>query len=279
MSLSPKELSDSPAVLAHAQAGSGPDVILIHGAMTCLDDMAMALFPALRDEFRVTAFDRPGHGANPDSVLTGTPWQQAEAVRAAAQALGIERPVVVGHSFGGAVALAYALRYPDACKGVVALSPIAFPEGRLEHLVFAPRAFPGPVGFWTRSAAMVTDPVMLPILWRAMFLPQAMPQVFAETFPFARAGRPAQTLAEGHDAALLGPGLCWNAAGYGACQVPVHVLTGDRDLVVNPALHAAAVAQVLPKGRLTRLPGLGHMIHHFAQPAIAGAVCEMHAAA
>lgn len=263
--------------LAFAQSGQGKDVILIHGALTCLDDMAMALFPTLQAEFRVTAFDRPGHGRNPASWFTGTPWRQAEAVHTAATALGLERPVVVGHSFGGAVALAYAMRYGGDCAGVVALSPIAFPEVRLEHLLFAPRAFPGPVGLASWSLSVGLDPVMLPVLWRAMFQPQDMPDRFAAQFPFARAGRPGQTWADGQDAALLGAGLLWNAAGYSGCGVPVRVLTGDSDLVVNPAMHAERLAQALPRGHLTILPGLGHMIHHFAQPAITAAVRDLHA--
>lgn len=105
----PAERGGGGVGLAHAQVGRGKDVVLIHGAMTCLDDMALALFSSLQDEFRVTAFDRPGHGRNPATTLTGTPWRQAEAIHHAAQALALNRPVVVGHSFGRAVALAYAL--------------------------------------------------------------------------------------------------------------------------------------------------------------------------
>lgn len=273
----PQTLDAPPAPgLAFAQTGAGRDVILIHGAMTCREDMAIALFSALESEFRVTAFDRPGHGQNLTPVA-GAPWRQAEAVHAAAQSLGLVRPVVVGHSFGGAVALAYAQRFPDDTAGVVALSPIAFPEPRLEQFLFGPRAMPGPVGFWCHSLGRLTDPLLLPVLWRAMFLPQAMPAGFAERFPFALAARAGQMLAEAQDAALMAPGAAWNTAGYGACRTPVHILAGDRDLVVNTALHADGLARLLPHARLTKLPGLGHMIHHFAQPAIADAIRELHA--
>jgi pimeloyl-ACP methyl ester carboxylesterase len=264
--------------LAFAQTGAGPDIILIHGAMTCLDDMAIALFASLEAEFRVTAFDRPGHGGSPPS-LTGTPWRQAELIRDSARALGLVRPVVIGHSFGGAVALAYALRYPEETTGVVALAPIAFPEPRLEHVLFAPRAALGPGGFWSHTFGRLSDPFLLPVLWRAMFLPQAMPSRFAEMFPFAEAARAGQMMAEAQDAALMGPGLAWNAANYGACSTPVHIFAGERDKVVNPILHADGLARLLPRSRLTKLPGLGHMIHHFAQRAIVAAVRELHASA
>jgi pimeloyl-ACP methyl ester carboxylesterase len=263
--------------LAFDQTGAGPDVILIHGAMSCLDDMAIALFASLESAFRVTAFDRPGHGQNADTS-TGGPWKQAEAVHASATALGLGRPVVVGHSFGAAVALAYALRYPDEIAGVVALSPIAIPEPRLEQLLFAPRAVPGPVGFLSHSIGRLYDPILLPFLWHAMFLPQLMPASFATNFPFALAGRQGQLLAEGRDAALMAPGVAWNVAGYASCKVPVHILAGDRDLVVNTAIHADGLAGMLPQARLTKLHGLGHMIHHFAQPNIAAAIRELHVA-
>ena len=203
----PPQTFDAPSApgLAFAQTGAGRDVVLIHGAMTCLDDMAIALFASLEGEFRVTAFDRPGHGRNMTPVASA-PWEQAEAVHAAVQSLGLVRPVVVGHSFGGAVALAYAQRFPEETAGVVALSAIAFPEPRLEQFVAGPRAMPGPLGFWCHALGRLTDPLLLPVLWRAMFLPQAMPARFAEQFPFALAARAGQMLAEAQDAVLMAPG-------------------------------------------------------------------------
>ena len=269
---------DLTSGLPFAQTGGGSDVVLIHGAMTCLDDMAIALFASLKGEFRVTAFDRPGHGRDL-APFSGSPWRQAEAIHASATALGLRRPVVVGHSFGGAVALAYALRYPEEMAGVVALSPIAFAEPRLEHVLFGPRALPGPLGFWSHTVGRLIDPVLLPILWRAMFRPQAMPERFADVFPFAEAGRSGQMLAEGQDAAWIGPGVGWNALNYSSCASPVHIFSGERDIVVNPALHAAGLNRLLPQSRLTMLPGLGHMIHHFAQQPIVQAIRDLSATA
>src|ERR1700761_1114251 len=126
--------TDGAARVSWAQAGSGADVLLVHGAIVTLEDMVLALFPALSSRRRVTAFDRPGHGLSGRAGWTGTPWRQAEALHHAAVALGLDRPVVVGHSFGATVALAYRLQFPADTAGVVAVSPIAAPEVRLEHL-------------------------------------------------------------------------------------------------------------------------------------------------
>ena len=240
-----------------------------------LDDMALSLAPLLSERFRVTMFDRPGHGGSAKVGLTGSCWRQAGAVHDAARALGIERAAVVGHSFGGAVAMAYAMQFPRETAGVVALAPIAFPEPRLEHFIFAPRSVPGAGDLLNAVLAAGVDRALLPLLWRAMFLPQAIPPRFAEVFPFAEAGRPSQIRSEGEDSALLFQGLVANLINYPTCQVPVRVFGGDKDLVVNNTLHGRTVARMLPDGHFTELPGLGHMLHHFAQAPIADALAQL----
>jgi pimeloyl-ACP methyl ester carboxylesterase len=261
---------ESAPRVSWAQAGRGPDIVLIHGAVVTLEDMVLALFPSLSASARVTAFDRPGHGLSGRNGWTGTPWRQAATLRAAVLALGLDRPVIVGHSFGSAVAMAYGLQFPAETRGVVALSPIALPELRLEHLLFAPRGAAGDRGLYNAALHASTDQTLLPILWNAMFLPQVMPQRFADHFPFERADTAAQMRAEGEDALGLNLGLWLSLMNYSSCKVPVEVIVGEADKVVLPA-QAAALAALLPDARLTTLPGLGHMLHHFVPEIVAGA--------
>jgi pimeloyl-ACP methyl ester carboxylesterase len=258
--------ADAPS-LAYTQAGAGPDVILIHGALVDRTDMLLALAPALSANFRVTAFDRPGHGGSGRLGPLGSPWRQAEAVLAGAAELGLRRPIVIGHSWGGTTALAMALQAPDAVAGVISVAPMAFPELRLEHLLFAARSAPV-VGQWLNAAATPVDAVLLPVLWRAMFAPQAPPPDFLARFPFADVAQRNHVEAEGEDAALLNLGLTLSALNYGRCRTPVAVFTGDRDVVVDPSRHAYPLARLLPRGELEVVEGLGHMLHHFAQARI-----------
>ena len=259
--------------LAYAEAGEGPPVLLIHGALTNLDDMALGPMDALARDRRVIAFDRPGHGwSTREPLADASPWRQAELIHDAARTLGVERPVVVGHSFGGAVALAYGMAFPQETAGVVALSPIVWPEPRLELALFGPRATPGagPALGWGASAT--TDKAALPLLWRAMFLPQSMPERFERGFSFERAGDLGTTRATGEDAAAIVTALWRSVAAYPGCRVPVRILGGDSDMVINTTLHARALAAVLPDARYRSLPGLGHMLHHFAVDEVAEAV-------
>ncbi len=259
--------------LAYVEAGAGPPVLLIHGAMTNLDDMLAGPFDALAAEHRVIAFDRPGHGESTRRRLAdASPWRQAEVLHEAVTALNVARPVVVGHSFGGAVALAYAMRFPEETEGVVALAPIVWPEPRLELALFGARATPATGDWLARNAAGTTDAITLPLLWRGMFLPQAMPARFQREFSFDLAASSATTTATGEDAVAIVTALWRSVASYRTCRTPVRILGGDADLVINNAPHGAALAQILPHGGFESLAGMGHMLHHFAQDDVVEAV-------
>lgn len=265
--------SDLP--VRYAQAGQGPDVVLIHGAMTSAEDMVLGPFDALAERFRVTAFDRPGHGETPRGRLRGAPSDQAARLLEAMQALELGAAVVVGQSFGAALAMDMAVSAPERVAGVLVISPIVFPELRMEHLLYGPRAIPGlgeAIGYGPGRAL---DAVLLPALWHAMFAPQPMPPRFAEHYPFATASGPAAMLALGEESVLALPDLALIAERYPDCRTPVHILSGTADWLSPPWVHAARLAGAVPGARLTLLPGQGHMLHHFAIDEVVGAVQEL----
>lgn len=261
--------------LAYLQRGSGPSVVYIHGALTTLDEGLIGLADALTPDFQITSFDRPGHGHSQRDARTGSAWRQAELIHKACVELGLERPVIVAHSFGGAVAMAMALAYPESISGVVLIAPIAFPEPRLEIVMFGARAVPIS-GDWVSILAGPTDAVMLPALREGMFVPQKMTQAFRDGFPFDLASGREQLQSDGQDALSMIDSLNRSAPRYASCQVPVTVVQGDRDLVVNPLLHGRPLAALLPRGRFVNLPGMGHMAHHFAPEVVADAVQGLH---
>ena len=117
--------------------GSGPDLILVHGAGGSLRDFTFSMVDKLKDDFRVIAFDRPGHGYTQRIAsradLGETPAEQAGLLSTAAKQLGVKDAVLAGHSFGGAVSLAWVLDHPEQIRALVLLAGVSNEwEGELD---------------------------------------------------------------------------------------------------------------------------------------------------
>lgn len=265
--------------LHYLQHGAGPDVILIHGALMTLDEISAALMDVLASDFRVTAFDRPGHGWSDPDPSHATPWEQAEKIHAAAEALGLKKPVIVGHSLGGAVALAYGAQFPDETSGVVALAPLAYPGWGLGHAPAALRAIPGVGPALAHSVFALTDPWRVRALSDLIFSPQKPTARFRETFPTELAGRPVSVRSDSVDLMKASTALHELARRYPDYPLPVQVIVGDRDRVLEPGRQGERLARELRDAKLTVLPDLGHMFHHFAAAPVKAAVDELRARA
>lgn len=102
--------------LNYRQTGAGADVVLLHGLAANQAFWGLGLVAALAREYRVTTLDLRGHGYS-DMPATGyTPAEQAGDLRTLLDHLGIEQAHLVGHSFGGLVALAFALAAPGRVR-------------------------------------------------------------------------------------------------------------------------------------------------------------------
>jgi pimeloyl-ACP methyl ester carboxylesterase len=116
----------------YQQAGSGPDVILIHGLTGDLSIWFLCeAMGVLGRSFRVTVYDLRGHGYSDVPRDGYTSADQAADLMAIMDTLDIDRAMVVGHSFGAVIAMHAAALYPDRIDSVV-LSDPSFPA--LRHL-------------------------------------------------------------------------------------------------------------------------------------------------
>ncbi len=116
----------------YQQAGQGPDVVLIHGITG-----NMAIWPlidlinGLVTDFRVTYYDLRGHGYSDTPLWGYTSADMALDLRKLQKALGLGPSFLLGHSFGGVIALHTAVLYPEMAAGVILSDPY-FPG--LRHL-------------------------------------------------------------------------------------------------------------------------------------------------
>lgn len=123
----------------YQQAGAGPDVVLIHGFTSNLAIWAFSnILPTLARTYRVTAYDLRGHGRTSAPPSGYTSDRLADDWHALHAALGLAPAWIVGHSYGGVVAMHAAVRHPQTVAGVI-LSDAYFPglaeiEPNVEHV-------------------------------------------------------------------------------------------------------------------------------------------------
>ncbi len=261
----------------HIDRGEGPPVVLIHGASGNLRDFTFSLAPRLAAMgLRVIAFDRPGLGHSERAPERGwDPAVQARVLRAAAARLGVENPVVLGHSWGGAVAMAWALQAPQDTRGVLSLAGATHPWGNGVGMLYHLAASPVFSGLTRQAARLMVDPDAPGDAVARIFRPNAVPQGYADYIgvPLALRAGPFRHNAE--DLTHLDALLAEQAPRYTGLPVPVEAIHGEADTTVWASVHAAPLVAQVAHGRLTLLPGVGHMPHHVAEDAVAAGVARL----
>jgi pimeloyl-ACP methyl ester carboxylesterase len=261
--------------LRYRESGRGAPVVLLHGNPGFLEDFAPddpdGVFASLALGFRTLAFDRPGHGYSGRPSAAGTtPEEQARLLHDALRRLGVVRPVLVGHSWGGGLALVYALRYPDDVAGLVLLGTRAYRDSGRADPVYAINRVAG-VGALLRRTLML--PVGRGILDRRLAAAYAPDTVHPDHVARARALwlRPAQIAATVWDTPNLQRAFDAASPRYGSLRVPVMVLVGDRDHGLDESRRLAAA---IPGAGLVILPRTGHELPLTRPAAIVAAVAE-----
>ncbi len=259
---------DRPA----ARSGA-PCIVLVHGAAGNLRDLLGALSAHLAGRFRIIAIDRPGHGfSTRRDPAWSDPRRQAEALDAVLTRLGVERAIIVGQSWGGAFAAAFALCYPGRVHGLVFVSPATHPwPGGIDWHVKA-GALPVVGRIFAELAAMPIGLALIPYALRNVFGPKGVPPDYRAKIGAALVLRPASFVANCRDIAGLYGNLTEMAAHYHRIDAPTEIVTGDEDAIVAPAIHAYGLARDIPDARLTILAGIGHMPHWSAPQAVVEAI-------
>ena len=260
--------------LHFVERGEGPAVVLLHGNTVMLQDyIASGILDAAALRCRVIAFDRPGFGYSerPRNRIW-SPVAQAKLIHDALRQLGIERAVVVGHSWGTLVAVALALNHPQSVRSLVLLSGFYFPRFRLDVLLASPPAIPviGDVLRYTISP--ILQGLSLPLILRQMFGPPPVPERFKKQFPLSMILRPWQIRATAAEAALMVPAAMKLRHRYRELSVPISIIAGMRDRVVTTERQSARLHAELPSSTFDTVEGAGHMVHHVAPDLVLAAI-------
>lgn len=261
--------------------GSGPDLVLIHGASGNSRDFTFGFMDKMAARYRVIAIDRPGLGhtdrvsAALDAAFSTTAEslaEQAALLVQAASALGADRPIVLGQSYGCGVALAWALNHPAQCAGVIGVAGVSMPwEGGLwpYYVVNGSRlggAMVPPLITAFASRARVDESIA------AIFAPNPVPPGYADHVGAELTIRRSSLRANARQVNHLKANLTDMAPHYPGLRLPVEFVHGEADMIVPLAVHAARAAPQIPGAVLTVLPGVGHMPHHTAPDVVAAAI-------
>ena len=245
--------------------------VCVHGLKGSHLEFTLSIADALSRRYRVVAVDRAGSGYSMGLLRRGDPRDHARILHEELGLLGVTRPVMVGHSLGSSVLLAYAIAYPDDVAAMVLIAPHALPVK-------------GPIGGSARLCripvlgpllehTLVTPVGMLigPSLIRMVALPGRLPKQYARTSVRlairARAFSAAACDANDNDA-----GVRALLPSYGSVRCPVVIVTGGSDRLVGPA-RARELGEMLPAAELVEIPHTGHL-PMFTAPEVVVAVVD-----
>jgi pimeloyl-ACP methyl ester carboxylesterase len=258
--------------LHYVERGEGLPVVLLHGNGTMVQDFDLSgVLDLAATHYRVIAFDRPGYGysTRPRGRIW-TPAAQAELFAKAFRALGIDRPVVVGHSWGTLVALALGLSHPEAVRSLVLLSGYYFPSVRLDVPLLSPPAIPilGTLMRYTLSPLL--GRALWPALMKRLFGPGPVPRRFLQ-FPKWMSLRPSQLKASAAESALMIPAAAGLRRHYAELRTPAFIVAGVEDRYVS-AQQSVRLHEAVQGSDLRLVSGMGHMVHHFAPRKVVAAI-------
>ncbi|MBC5785554.1 alpha/beta hydrolase [Ramlibacter sp. USB13] len=255
--------------------GTGPALVMVHGLAGQMKNFDYLPLEALAQRWRVILVDRPGSGRSPraDATKCGVA-AQGRLIADFIRALRLPQPpLLVGHSLGGAIALSAALQDPEAIAGLALIAPLTH-QVRDVAEPFRPLAVRRA---WLRRSIAWTLAVPVGILTmrkavRAVFAPEPAPDDFGVRGGGMLGLRPSAFCAASEDMIALEDDLPFQQKRYGELRLPVRVLYGEGDAVLDWRAQGEGLCAQVPQAQLTVVPG-GHMLP-VTQPAATAAWLE-----
>lgn len=252
---------------------AAPCVVLFHGNGSMIQDFILSgLVDHLARRKRVICFDRPGFGYSQRPRLRiWTATSQAGLFVKALKALGVHSPVVLGHSWGALVAVAIGLEKDYPIRGLVLASGYYFPTRRWDFWMMSGPAIPVLGDLVRYTIAPVISWAILPILFRKLFAPRAVPVNFKDGFPASLTLRPKQLRAAAEESAFLIPEAARLQSRYQDVRCPIHIFHGTGDQIIEPE-QARRLHELLGGSDLHLVRDAGHMVTYVDSATIVQAV-------
>jgi pimeloyl-ACP methyl ester carboxylesterase len=239
-------------------------VVVLHGNGSMLEDLTSSgLIDQLAEKYRVIALDRPGFGGTDrDTSEAWTPEREAVLLSEVLAVLGVERSVVVAHSWGTLVALSLAVHEPATVAGLVLLSGYYYPTTRLDMALQTPASLPLIGNLLRHTVLPLVGRLSAPAAFRKLFNPLPVSQAFLDQYSVGMATRPSQLKSTADDTVSMPAAARALSAHYGEITVPVQIIAGAEDDIVTTSDQSVRLHKALPASSIEVLEGVGHMTHH-----------------
>lgn len=251
----------------YVETGEGRPIVFLHGLGAQLHHFRHTLFGRFGQHYRLIALDRPGSGYSMRARgASGRLPEQAELVRRFVETLNLEKPLIVGHSLGGAIALTLAVEHPEAISGVALLAPLTHLEPKVREKF---------------GSLYVKSPLLRWIMAHTLAMPAALKDAERTlAFVFAPQVRPADYMVEGGGWCGLRPSHFYATSTdivaiqhdlgrieqrYIEITMPAGILFGASDLVLSIDIHGRPVSEKIMGLDFEPVEALGHM-PQFSEP-------------
>lgn len=264
------------ARLHYVDMGEGPPVVMVHGLGGQLRNFTYAVAERVAAHHRVIIFDRPrsGYSTVPAGAEPGI-QAQGKLIAKGIEALDLKRPLLVGHSLGGALSLALALDHPGLVSALALIAPLTQPQAE------PPAAFRGlAAGAASKAGRYVVSNLLAvplgklssPATLKQVFAPEPVPDDFGVKGGGLLALRPGNVGAAMFEMACVANEMGAIAARYGELTLPVSILFARQDHVLDYHRNGEQTAKEIDRCRLELVDG-GHMLP-VTQPDVTAAFIE-----
>lgn len=259
--------------LHYVEAGTGPTIVLLHGASSNLRDLASSLMAPLAQRFRVIAFDRPGYGysSRPEGDWPN-PARLADLVLTAAEQLGAERPLLLGHSWAGSVVMAGLVTQGARLRGGVLLGGVAGHWAGPVGWTYDVGGLPLIGGLFAHTLVFPAGMALMPGMVAPVLAPDPVPATYIDDIGARLALRPRTFRYNVADMNRLNEYLQELSPRYDRIDRPLLLIHGEADELVPFWNHGRRLLPVVPDVQVRMIPDAGHAPHHTHTKAVVEAI-------
>ena len=248
----------------YVEGDGSQDIVFIHGAFINLRDWVFATRSLSKLDSRLIYIDRPGFGYSERNENKWDAERQADLARLYVKNIHGKNLILVGHSWGAMVAMAWAAKFPEEVKGVVSIAGLNMPFSGVSKLANDTGLLRLAYELYFTSVAKRANSGSIEKFAGRMFQPQDIPSGYLDYVGSDLSRRRSTIKANRGDLLITSRALDQNYTSYGRIEMPVEIIHGNEDFLLPFKSQAVAFNKAIPNSRLHILPNVGHMAHHFA---------------